>query len=102
MILQRQDIHLKWNRKKMFPREEIADDWREWKAQRLAWALEKHLIHWKEYDQHSPPADLKKHIDENDACEEPMPMGLGYHEKTGYFVVVSAGQGPCIVGIEKE
>ncbi len=84
------------------PREDITDDWREWKGQRLAWALEKHLISWQEYDQHSPPAWLKKHLDENEADEQPIPMGLGYHKQTGYFITCSAGQGPCIVGIEND
>lgn len=85
----------------MFPREEITDDWRRWEAGRLAWALEGHLISSEDLVHHSPPTWLSDMVEENDASEQPMPMGLGFHEKTGYFVVCSQGQGPAICGIEK-
>jgi hypothetical protein len=86
----------------MLTREDIIDNWQDWQDQRLAWALEAHLIRPRDYDKHSPPAWLQTMLDENSACEQPHPMGLGYHEKTGYFVLFSSGQGPGICGIEKQ
>ena len=83
----------------MFPREEITDDWSEWEGQRLAWALEAHLLPYEEWSQHKPPQFLQDMLDRNEI--ECYPMGLGHHEQTGYFITMSAGQGPGICGIEK-
>lgn len=81
----------------MLEREEITNDWRDWSVRRLAWAMEGNLINYDEWDQHLSKLPEKP----RKLLEEDIPVGLGYHEQTGYFVIASAGQGPCIGWIEK-
>lgn len=88
----------------MLEREEITDDWKTWPAQRLAWALEDHLLCIGDRKDdplpYMPPDWVLALLDENESSEQPIPMGVGHHTLTGYFVICSAGQGPVICRIE--
>ena len=64
----------------------------------LADKLEKHLVALDRW--HEAPAEAQRLAEA--AGGERMPHGIGYTEETGWFVLCTAGQGPCIVWMEKE
>ncbi len=57
-------------------------------------ALEKYMIPFAEWDSCSAPQECKDiaYEEHNSGYS----AGIGYHESTGWFVLVSAGQGPCL------
>lgn len=84
-------------------REELTEDWSSWDRDRLAYALEAHLIEpirWVDHLEHLP-SDERSLLEQS--LENPFdsgPIGLGYTNKTGYFILF-CGQGPCIGWIEQ-
>ena len=78
----------------MLQREKISADWKTWEPQRLAYALEAHLIPKDKWALRGVPRELQKQV-----LEDPF-TGVGYHFRTGWFML-ACGQGPAPVFVEK-
>lgn len=65
--------------------------------------LEKHLIDPNDWYDHKDKLDINVWTDLENCLIDPMgsgPMGLGYTEETGYYILFS-GQGPVVAWMEK-